>query len=109
MTTVYIVTFHASDQQGRQLDIGPFSFSTEAKAEAFIVDTVNDEMERRINDLDQWQQMEVMKDEPTLDTMVERYYNVVDEQGESSLSWTLDADIVDLGDVKEARKVFEFV
>jgi len=33
----------------------------------------------------------------------------VDEQGESSLSWTLDADIVDLGDVKEARKVFEFV
>lgn len=108
-TTVWVVMFHACNSAGEEIDVGPFSFSTEHKAKEFIKDVVADEMARRIGELDGWQQQEILKDDATLTEMVERYFRIVDEDGESTLAWSLDLDIVDAGEVREARKIFEFV
>jgi hypothetical protein len=113
MQSVWVLTFHATNSIGEQMDIGPFAFSTEQKAKRFVESTLEDEMQKRIAALDDWQQQEVMRDaqghERTLEERVEQYYEMVDELGESSLTWTLDPDVVDSGDVKEARKVFDFL
>jgi hypothetical protein len=105
--SLWVVRFHAINAEGEELETGPYSFTTEAKANDFIQAVVADEMKERIAALDDWQQAEVMQDEPTLKEMVERYFAVVDD--DSSLMWTMEFDLVDLGDVAEARKIFDFI
>jgi hypothetical protein len=108
-TVTWVVQFLARNAVGEELSAGPYVFSTEEKAKAFIEHVVADEMRKRVAVLDDWQQQEIMEDEPELQELCERYYAHVDEHGESSLTWTLDMDLCDSGDVQDARRVFDHV
>lgn len=113
-TIIWIVNFRATNSAGEQREAGPFSFTKEPAAHSFVDNVVADEMRARIDALDEWQQQEVMRERkdgtpPTLEDMVKRYYGVVDEEGKSSLTWSVEMNILNAANVGEARSLFEFV